>query len=169
MTTNASTDALATLLLAAVNAHDPDVIAALFAADAHIETPTLPGGSGIGPDTIRENYAALFRAFPDLHIEEIDRLSSADGSSVAILWTATATHTGPLDPPGFAPTFVRGASRGMSHSTSREGRITSFRLYYDLNDLGRQIGAVPPPGTAGARIGVMLQRMKARSLRRANR
>ena len=164
-----STHDLATRQLAAVNAHDSVAIGALFSADAIIETPTLPGGRGTGPEAIRADYATLFRAFPDLVVEETDRLASPDGTRVAILWTASATHTGPLDPPGFAPTFVRGGSRGMSHTEVQDGQIVGFRLFYDLNDLGRQLGAVPPSGSTGERIGVALQRMKARSLRRKNR
>jgi hypothetical protein len=163
------TNEVVTRQLAAVNAHDPDAVVALIAPDAVCETPTLPGGEAVGPGPLRADYAALFRAFPDLVVEELDRLLSPDGGSAAILWRARATHAGPLDPPGFAPTGVRGQSRGMSHTEVRGGRIVHFRLYYDLTDLGRQIGAVPPVGSAAERVSVMLQRAKARSLRRRAR
>jgi steroid delta-isomerase-like uncharacterized protein len=163
----AETNDVATRQLAAVNQHDPDAVAALFAPDAKIDTPSTP--DGIGPEAIRADYTRLFRAFPDLTVTELDRLHSDDGNRVAILWTATATHTGPLEPPGFAPSLVRGGSRGMTHTEVRDGKVVSFRLYYDLTDLGRQIGAVPPEGTFAERIGVRMQRMKASGMRRKNR
>jgi steroid delta-isomerase-like uncharacterized protein len=163
----AETNDVATRQLAAVNAHDPDAVAALFAPDARVETPSMP--NGVGPEAVRADYVRLFRAFPDLAITEVDRLHSDDGNRVAILWTAAATHTGRLDPPGFAPTHVRGGSRGMTHTEVRDGKVVSFRLYYDLTDLGRQIGAVPPEGTFAERVGVRMQRMKASRMRRRNR
>jgi hypothetical protein len=46
------------------------------------------------------------------------------------------------------------------------GRLERYRAYYDMAALARQIGAMPPPGSAGERVGVVLQRAQARFARR---
>lgn len=77
--------------------------------------------------------------------------------------------TGPLDPPGYAPTNGRVAIEGDDHWVLDDGHVTSCRVLYDQLAVGRQIGALPQPGTSADRVGVWLQRLTARGMRRRNR
>ena len=71
-----------------------------------------------------------------------------------------------IDPPGFASTGKRIDIDGIDVWDFAEGRIERYRAYYDMAALARQIGAMPPPGSAGERVGVLLQRTQARFARR---
>jgi hypothetical protein len=76
------------------------------------------------------------------------------------------TMTGPLDPPGFAPTGRSMEVEGVDLWTMRDGRIARYRAFYDLNDLARQLAIAPPAGSRAERAMVRLQRMQAPILRR---
>ena len=41
-----------------------------------------------------------------------------------------------------------------------------YRAFYDMNDLARQLGIVPPPGSAAEKAMVALQRLQAAIRRR---
>jgi hypothetical protein len=53
--------------------------------------------------------------------------------------------------------------------TLRDGRISRYRAFYDMNDLARQLGIAPPPGSRGEKAMVTLQRLQARALKRRSR
>jgi hypothetical protein len=55
---------------------------------------------------------------------------------------------------------------GVDQWTMRDGRIARYRAFYDMNDLARQLGIVPPPGSRAERGMVALQRLQARLGRR---
>jgi hypothetical protein len=74
--------------------------------------------------------------------------------------------TGPLDPPGFAPTGTRIQFEGDDHWEFRGDLVCRCRVLYDANDIAVQLGATPAPGSRGERLGVALQRLQARSARR---
>jgi len=48
----------------------------------------------------------------------------------------------------------------------RGGRIAGYRAFYDMNEVARQLGIVPAPGSRAERGMVALQRPKARLSRR---
>lgn len=54
---------------------------------------------------------------------------------------------------------------GVSGVEAAGGRITRFHPDFDLNELGRQIGAIPPPGSAGEKMLVTFQNPTAKGLR----
>ena len=58
-------------------------------------------------------------------------------------WRGTGTFTGPLDPPGFAPTGARVAFEGFELLEFRDDRMCRLRIVYDMMDVSRQIGIVP--------------------------
>jgi hypothetical protein len=84
------------------------------------------------------------------------------GDTVLWCWCMEGTHRGALDPPGFAPTARSMRVEGIDQWTMREGRIARYRAFYDLNDLARQLGIAPAPGSGAERAMVALQRLKAR-------
>jgi predicted ester cyclase len=107
------------------------------------------------------------RAFPDLRFGEPDPPALAvTGDVVLWAWYMEGTHRGPIDPPGFAPTGRRMRVDGVDQWTMRDGRIARYRAFYDMNDVARQLGIVPAPGSRAERGMVALQRLQARLSRR---
>lgn len=92
-------------LHAAANAHDADAVAALCCDDIVWEDPAAPQTLH-GPDAVmRFHRDIMFPALPDAHIELIDGpYLSLDGTGVAARLRISGTMSGPLNPPGFAPT-----------------------------------------------------------------
>ena len=120
-----------------------------------------------GVAEVQEFMRTSFRAFPDLRFSEPDPPALAiSGDVVLWCWSMEGTHTGTIDPPGFAPTGRRMRVDGVDRWTMRDGRIAAYRAFYDMNDLARQLGIVPPPGSRAERGMVALQRLQARFARR---
>jgi|SRR6188472_2152933 len=69
-----------------------------------------------------------WRGFPDLRFDETDRSHrTASGDQVAWRWRMRGMMTGPLDPPGFAPTGRAMEIEGVDLWTMRDGRIARYR------------------------------------------
>jgi hypothetical protein len=66
---------------------------------------------------------------------------------------------GRLDPPGYAPTNSPVEFHGVDVWEFNEGVITRWEGTYDVLAIARQIGALPPAGSGGKRIGALLQRI----------
>jgi predicted ester cyclase len=152
------------------NSHDPERLVAL--ADAHVrwEDPSIDGGSLEGHARMRTWLEQMWRAMPDLTFALDGETHLALGSrSVMLAWTGHATMTGPLVPPGFAPTSRPVRMSGVDTLWFRDGRLVRVRSHSDLMDLARQIGAAPPAHSVGERAGVLLQRLAAARMRRSAR
>jgi steroid delta-isomerase-like uncharacterized protein len=162
-------DAFCARYLAAWNRQDTAAMGDLVTDDVVWEDPALPGPvSGIA------GVAAFMRAawvgFPDLRFDETDTPHrTAGGDQVAWRWRMRGTMTGPLDPPGFAPTGHAMEVEGVDLWTFRDGRIARYRAFYDMNDVARQLGIAPAPGSGGEKAVVALQHLQARAMRRRSR
>jgi ketosteroid isomerase-like protein len=77
-------------LLAAVNAHDLDAMAACFADDYHNETPAHPRRGFRGREQVRRNWAQLFAGVPDLAARVLG--TAADGDRVWTEWDLSGTR-----------------------------------------------------------------------------
>ena len=161
-----SLDALIDRALAAWNARDPDAVAADLAPDSTYWSPTLVGSDAAGPAAARADSAMLFTAFPDFALTEKGRVVSETEGRAALWWDVSGTFEGPLDPPGFSPTNGPVSNHGVTWIVAADDRVTLFHLYFDLNELGRQIGAIPPPGSAGEKMVVTFQKLTAKGLRK---
>jgi predicted ester cyclase len=116
---------------------------------------------------VQEFMCTSFRAFPDLRFSEPDPPAMAvNGDTVLWAWHMEGTNRGAIDPPGFAPTGRTMQVDGVDQWAMRDGRIARYRAFYDMNDLARQLGIVPPPGSRAERGMVSLQRLQARLRRR---
>lgn len=151
--------------LEAWNAHDAEGLAALCTEDVEFFDPAI--------DTIHGRAAVAGwlrqceRAFPDLRFEEPEpAYLSRDREKAIAVWRMIATNTGPLDPPGFAPTGRPVVVDGVDHWWFRDGLVCRYRADYDLNGAMRQLGIVPEPGSRGEKAMVRLQRLGARMRRR---
>jgi len=68
------------------------------------------------------------------------------GDDVFIQWRGTGTHEGALM--GIEPTGKRLEVHGMDHFVVRDGRMVSNFVVFDQMDYARQLGMIPPDGSA---------------------
>ena len=68
-----------------------------------------------------------------------------DALTAVYYWRGTGTFTGPMDPPGFAPTRARVAFEGFELLEFRGDRLCRLRIVYDIMDLYRQMGVETTP------------------------
>jgi steroid delta-isomerase-like uncharacterized protein len=151
---------------AAWNDCDTKAMAELVTEDIVWADPALAEPAR-GVAEVQEFMRTSFHAFPDLRFGEPDppRLAVSE-DLVFWAWYMEGTHRGAIDPPGFAPTGRRMHVDGVDQWLMRDGRIARYRAFYDMNDLARQLGIVPPPGSTAERAMVALQRVQARLTRR---
>ena len=148
--------------LAAWNALDPDAVAACAHEDVIWRDPALPepahGREGVA-DFVRESA----RSFPDLAFSELGDPATTDDGRVAYApWLMTGTNTGPIDPPGFAPTGKRVELRGIDVWQFRDGLIWRYQAVYDFSEIARQLGLMPPRGGFAEKAMVRAQRLRSR-------
>jgi len=153
--------------VAAWNGCDTGAMAQLVTEDIVWADPALPEPAR-GVSAVQEFMRSSFRAFPDLRFGEPDPPALAvAGTEVLWAWYMEGTNSGAIDPPGFAPTGRSMRVEGVDQWTMRDGRIARYRAFYDMNDIARQLGIAPAPGSRTERGMVALQRLQARLSRRA--
>jgi steroid delta-isomerase-like uncharacterized protein len=114
----------------------------------------VPGGEGeiYGlvrlqvPGTYREWFGNLFRAFPDFEFEIVEIVAS--GEKAAVRWSATGTFSGDVGFEGMEPNGASVAVQGCDVLTIRDGRIQHNDAYMNGAEMMRQLGALPPQGSA---------------------
>ena len=94
-------DVVRRLIEDCVNTHRSELLERFVAADVRVH----PGTPGTAPDTegldaLQEAFAGFRRTFPDLRIAPDQFVAEHD--LVALRWTASGTHSGPLA--GIEPT-----------------------------------------------------------------
>jgi predicted ester cyclase len=126
-----------------------------------------PGGKGYiygmvdleVPGTYSQWFRNLFRAFPDFRFEVLDIVAS--GEQAAVRWRATGTFDGPVKFEGLNPTGARVELEGIDMLTIRDEKIRQNLAYTNSTEMGRQMGAMPPPGSVGEKL--MLGSVNART------
>lgn len=104
-----------------------------------------------GPEGCREWLETFRTALPDAHTELVTVF--VEGSRVATEHVGRGTHTGPFVTPSstIPPTGRRVELRFAELFELREGKITRLHAYYDSATLMRQLGLLPPSGSARER------------------
>ncbi len=143
-----------------------DLVDQLVAQGAINHDPALPPQMRDlrGPDGLKRIVGMYRAAFPDLQMTVDDVIASGD--KVVLRWHSEGTHRGELA--GLAPTGVRGSVTGISIDQWKDGKIIEAWAEWDNLGLARQLGAAPPEGSVGEKIGTGLQRLMARWMRRKN-
>ena len=120
------------------------------------------------PHDLRDWFGRLFRAFPDFLMEVEDMV--AYGDKAAVRWSATGTFKGSGKFEGLTPTGAAVRLEGLDLLTIEDGEITENYAFSNGMELARQLGIMPPQGSAGERtmLGVMnMKTAAAGALKRA--
>ncbi|HEY2140851.1 MAG TPA: ester cyclase [Solirubrobacteraceae bacterium] len=128
----------------AIGSHDVDAAAAMWAPGGREDVR----GQGIfdGPEGVREFIGDLVAAFPDLRMEVVSTTTEDD--RCAVQWRLTGTFAGPASFNGLKPTGDRIELEGIDLLVVRDGVIQSNDAFPDSMALPRQIGMMPPLGSA---------------------
>jgi steroid delta-isomerase-like uncharacterized protein len=130
------------------------------AADAVDHDPANPEDVR-GPAGLKEQILMYRAAFPDLQFTVEDIIDQDD--RVVIRWSSRGTHQGELM--GLAPTGKIVTVTGISIDRFADGKVAESWTNWDVLGLMRQLGAAPPPGSVGEKVGIQLQRLTARRSR----
>src|SRR5689334_10415031 len=153
--------------MAAWNEKDVDALLALVTDDIAYSDPAWPETLH-GKEGVRTFTAACWRAMPDMRFTEpMGMFFAEDGARMIVPWHMDATFTGPMDPPGYAPTGSHISVDGTDVWELRGDKVCRYWAYYDAMEIGRQTGILPARGSRAERAAVKLQRLMAK--RRAAR
>ena len=143
-----------------LNTHDVEPLRHVW-TDATVER--FPSVTVSGSDAIADYFRSLFAALPDFHIEVVAIAETAD--DVFVHWHMTGTHTGvPFE--GIEATGRAVAIDGMDHFVIRNGTIASNFVVFDQMQFARQVGLLPPDGSAADRATKAAFNAKTRLLAR---
>lgn len=149
------------------NSREPDRVLELMAEDIVYDDSAWPNTMR-GHGEVREFLEHTWRAFPDLRFELSDGPFLHPGApSATYYWRGACTHSGPIDPPGIAPTGKRVDFKGFDLHEYRDGRVSRLVIVFDLLDTMRQLGLIPASGSRTERAIARLQRLATRLPSRA--
>jgi steroid delta-isomerase-like uncharacterized protein len=121
---------------AALNAHDIGTYLKLL-DDSFVSESELSGHIN-GPDGVRKMLQMYLTAFPDLHFEIEQIITSGD--HVISSYRATGTHKG--DFLGIAPTNTSISLQGCTVGEMKDGKSIRSRIYADHAKLFQQLGVL---------------------------
>ncbi|MFI8521082.1 ester cyclase [Streptomyces sp. NPDC085481] len=129
-------------LTEAVTKPDLDAIAELFAEDAVALTPDE--GEIRGRDAIVEYWRSLAEPIPDATFTPLHQYEIGDTAIDEGIYSGV--NTGPIPLPTgetLPPTGKTVNIRGVDLATVKDGRIESYRLYFDQMEFLDQLGLLP--------------------------
>lgn len=115
-----------------------EAIDELIASDCNFHDPLLPTPVR-GIAAYKQFVQSYLHAFPDLHFTIEDQ--AADGDSVIIRWTATATHRGDLA--GIPATGRTVKVQGITWDRLANGKFSEAWSSWDTLGMMQQLGVVP--------------------------
>lgn len=132
-----TTAEVATAYMAALNTHDPDVIAACVTDDFVNQHLSIRGHSLTGRTAYRERLDIFLATFPVLRYDIEDMVTQDDRSMVA--YRMRADYAGPDGTAAPKPIDVR----GVFHLRVRDGLIAYRADYRDAATVEQQLGLRP--------------------------
>ena len=148
---------VATAYFEAIAAKDLDAMVEVWAPggiDHFYGMADLPA-----PDGIRQFFSEMFATIPDFSMSVTDMV--AYGDKAAVRWTATGTFNGKGRFQGIAPTGASVSLEGLDLFTIEDGLIQENFAYTNGMEMARQMGIMPPLGSAQDRA--MLGAMNAKT------
>lgn len=144
------------------NRHDGDALSLLCTDDVEFTDPAI--GTVRGRRAVADWVRTCDRAFPDYRFEEPEPgcPSRGDRAKAIVPWRMLGTNTGPIDPPGFAPTGRPIALEGVDHWWFSDGLVARYRADYDSLGMMRQLGLVAEAGSRVEQALVAAQRTISR-------
>jgi glyoxylase-like metal-dependent hydrolase (beta-lactamase superfamily II)/predicted ester cyclase len=100
----------------------------------------------LAPEGVHAFIGELLDAIPDLDFEVLSTIS--EGERCALHWRLTGTFAGPGSLTGVAPTGGRIDTEGVDVLTVRDGLIQLNDVFTDSLTVARQVGLMPPQGSA---------------------
>jgi steroid delta-isomerase-like uncharacterized protein len=147
------------------NSHDPEKLLALMTEDIVYDDSSWPTTMR-GHTEVSAFLDWCWRAFPDLRFELVDPpMVAADEPKAALYWRGFGTNSGPMDPPGLAPTGKQMEIEGADFHEYRDGKVARLRIVFDMATVMRQLGTLPKPGSLMERLAVRLANLRRRRRR----
>jgi steroid delta-isomerase-like uncharacterized protein len=143
--TPAAEPAIVVAYAEALNAHEPERVAALYAEDATVEQAVRDGNLFRGRAEIAAWVADNLRGVPDLTVTTESAI--VEGDRIAWQWVYRGAYTGqyPGLPAGEGQPIEL---RGVSLLTLEDGLIARETVYFDNASFLAQVGALPRSGAA---------------------
>ena len=162
-----SVDEFADRYDAAWRSHEPERLAELCTEDVVWTDPALReplhGRAGV-----RRFATESLRMCPDFTVVALGRpLIAPDRPRVLWPYRMSGTMTGPWVFQDMAPTGRSFEVEGIDSWEMRDGLIARYATYWDTLGMLRQVGPMPPAGSATDRVLTRLQHVQARFQRRA--
>jgi hydroxyacylglutathione hydrolase len=137
-------EAVARRYFDAINARDLERAVGMWA----------PGGrehvrgqvNATAPEGVRDFIGGMLEAFPDLHFEVLS--TTTEDQRCGVQWRLSATYAGPAHFNGVAPTGDRIELEGVDLLTVQDGLIQANDAFSDTMSVPRQLGLLPPQGSA---------------------
>ena len=104
----------------------------------------FPDRTTRGPDELAAYLEGQFAALTDWHMDVV-ALTGQD-EDVFVHWHLTGTHSGPMF--GVEPTGKPISVEGIDHFVLRDGKVVSLYVGADGMQFARQMGMMPPDGSA---------------------
>jgi predicted ester cyclase len=118
-------------------------------------------------DNYRPWFENLFRAFPDWKFEILHLIANEE--MAAVEWRASATFNGSAKFEGMDPNGAKLDVQGCDVVTVRDGRIVHLDAYSSGTEIARQLGALPPQGSAAERGMTAALNLKTRAVKALRR
>lgn len=129
---------------ARLNDHDVEPLRQFWNDDTLEYFPT---GTVQGADGIAAYFQSVFDALEGFNLDVVTAIG--EGEHVFVHWRLTGRHTGTFM--GIAPTGKSLDLQGIDHFVIRDGVVLSNTVRYDQMEFARQIGLLPPDGSAADR------------------
>lgn len=124
-----------------INAHDVASLRAFWTDDT---VESFPDATCHGADEVAAYFSDKFASIEGFHLEV--QAIAESGDDVFVHWRMTGRHTGPLL--GLAGTGKAITIDGMDHFVLRDGKALSNTIVFDQMAFARQVGLLPPDGSA---------------------
>jgi steroid delta-isomerase-like uncharacterized protein len=128
--------------IGAWDTHDVDSFAAMF-ADDFVYTDDTVQGTMTSLDQVREYMSGWFKAFPDMRVQELNRVVGDDALAAELEFTGT--NSGPLGMGGMElpATGRQITGHGTYFLRVDDRKITEFHAHPNAAEMMMQLGLMP--------------------------